>query len=120
MSQLSLSSFANCKTLKDIVKVPKSLQSVYSLTQHVWAGKNDAERQESKKKNRVRLETLDEFFLDPVRAYLNRIFEKVADGEGQGFWVQAEFGVGKSHLLAATAFPGCFLTSPGGYLLETS
>ncbi len=85
MSQLSLSSFANRKTLKDIVKVPKSVQSVYSLTQHVWAGKNDAERQESKKKNRVRLETLDEFFLDPVRAYLNRIFEKVADGEGQGF-----------------------------------
>ena len=60
MSQLSLSSFANRKTLKDIVKVPKSVQSVYSLTQHVWAGKNGAERQESKKKNRVRLETLKE------------------------------------------------------------
>lgn len=103
MSQLNLSGFANRKALKDIVAVPKSVQSVYSLTQHVWAGESDAERQESKKKNRVRLETLDEFFLDPVRAYLNRIFEKIADGEGQGFWVQAEFGVGKSHLLAATA-----------------
>jgi hypothetical protein len=27
----------------------------------------------------------------------------VAEGKGQGFWVQAEFGVGKSHLMAATA-----------------
>jgi hypothetical protein len=103
MSQLSLSGFANRKALRDIVTVPKSVQSVYSLTQHVWEGDSDAKRQASKKENRVRLETLDEFFLDPVRAYLNRIFEKIADGEGQGFWVQAEFGVGKSHLLAATA-----------------
>lgn len=103
MSKLDFSGFANRKPLKDIVKVPDRVQSVYSLTQHVWAGESDAERRESKKKNRVRLETLDEFFIDPVRAYLNRIFEKVADGEGQGFWVQAEFGVGKSHLMAATA-----------------
>jgi hypothetical protein len=51
----------------------------------------------------VRLETLDELYIDPVRSYLNRIFETIADGKGQGFWVQAEFGVGKSHLLAATA-----------------
>jgi hypothetical protein len=103
MSQMSLTAFANRKPLKDIVKVPARVQSVYSLTQHVWAGESDAERAESKKKNRVRLETLDEFFIDPGRAYLNRIFETVADGEGQGFWVQAEFGVGKSHLIAATA-----------------
>src|SRR3989304_4663951 len=103
MSQMSLSAFANRKPLRDIVKVPDRVQSVYSLSQHVWAGESDAERQESKKKNRVRLETLDEFFIDPVRSYLSRIFEKLGDGEGQGFWVQAEFGVGKSHLLAASA-----------------
>lgn len=103
MSQMKLTEFGNRKPLKDILKVPKKVQSVYSLTQHVWAGESDAERTESKRRNRVRLETLDEFFIDPVRAYLNRIFEKVADGEGQGFWVQAEFGVGKSHLIAATA-----------------
>lgn len=103
MSDLDFSGFANRKPLKDILKVPDRVQSVYSLTQHVWAGESDAERTESKKNNRVRLETLDEFFIDPVRAYLNRIFEKIAEGEGQGFWVQAEFGVGKSHLLAATS-----------------
>lgn len=103
MSRLDFSGFANRKALKDIVKVPERVQSVYSLTQHVWAGERDAERTESKKQNRVRLETLDEFYIDPVRAYLNRILEKIAEGEGQGFWVQAEFGVGKSHLLAATS-----------------
>ena len=68
MSQMNLTAFANRKPLKDIVKVPDRVQSVYSLTQHVWAGESDAERNESKKKNRVRLETLDEFLIDPVRA----------------------------------------------------
>ena len=103
MSQIDFSGFANRKALREILRVPDRVQSVYSLTQHVWAGESDAERTESKKRNRVRLETLDEFYIDPVRAYLNRIFEKIAEGEGQGFWVQAEFGVGKSHLLAVTS-----------------
>jgi hypothetical protein len=103
MSQMHLSAFANRKPLSRILTVPEKVESVYSLTQHVWAGSSEDERIESKKENRVRLETLDEFFIDPVRSYLNRIFEKIALGEGQGFWVQAEFGVGKSHLLAATS-----------------
>jgi hypothetical protein len=103
MPQLKLDAYANRKPLKELLKVPPRVQSVYSLTQHVWAGESDGERQKSKKSNKVRLETLDEFFLDPVRGYLSRIFERIAANEGQGFWVQAEFGVGKSHLLAATA-----------------
>lgn len=103
MSTLRLDAYASRKPLKDLMQVPERVQSVYSLTQHVWAGESDDERHKAKKDNRVRLETLEEFFIDPVRNYLSRIFEKVADGEGQGFWVQAEFGVGKSHLLAATS-----------------
>ena len=55
------------------------------------------------RRGKVRLETLDEFLIDPVRSYLNSILSKIADNEGQGFWLQAEFGVGKSHLLASTA-----------------
>ncbi len=95
--------FEERKPLGEILEIPPRVQSVYSLTQHVWAGENEGERRESKKKNRVRLETLDEFFVDPVRSYLNRIFERIAENEGQGWWLQAEFGVGKSHLLAVTA-----------------
>jgi len=95
--------FEDRKPLGEILEIPPRVQSVYSLTQHVWAGENEEQRRESKKKNRVRLETLDEFFVDPVRGHLNRIFERVAENEGQGWWLQAEFGVGKSHLLAVTA-----------------
>lgn len=102
MAQLKLSAYANRKPIKDLLIVPDKVQSVYSLTQHVWHGESDDERRKSKKANKVRLETLEEFFLDPVRSYLSRIFQQVAANEGQGFWVQAEFGVGKSHLLAAT------------------
>lgn len=95
--------FDDRKPLGEILEIPKRVQSVYSLTQHIWAGENEEQRRESKRKNRVRLETLDEFLIDPVRGYLNRIFERVAANEGQGWWLQAEFGVGKSHLLAVTS-----------------
>jgi len=87
MNQLQVTAFANRKPLSAILIVPERVESVYSLTQHVWAGASDDERQQSKKENKVRLETLDEFFIDPVRSYLNRIFEQIALGEGQGFWV---------------------------------
>ena len=103
MPELDLTGFANRPLLASILKIPVKVQSVYSLTQHVWDGESDDARRESKKKNKVRLETLDELYIDPVRSYLNRIFETIAAGTGQGFWVQAEFGVGKSHLMAATA-----------------
>ena len=103
MSDLDFTGFAQRKPLKDIMQIPPKVESVYSLTQHVWEGASDQERQQSKKKNQVRLDTLEEFFLDPVRNYMHRILECVASGTGQGFWVQAEFGVGKSHLMAATS-----------------
>ena len=103
MSQLDLTGFSNRKPLSDILEIPKKVQSVYSLTQHVWAGESDDERRDARKKGKVRLGTLEEFLIDPVRSYLNSILGKIADNEGQGFWLQAEFGVGKSHLLASTA-----------------
>ena len=84
MSQLKLDAYANRKPLKDLLKVPERVQSVYSLTQHIWTGESDDARQKSKKGNKVRLETLDEFFLDPVRSYLSRIFQSIAANEGQG------------------------------------
>jgi hypothetical protein len=91
------------KPLKEIIYVPPKVTSVYSLVQHVWAGDSEDERRQAKKEGRLRLETLQEFYLEPVRNYLNRFLEMVATGEGQGFWLQAEFGVGKSHMLAVEA-----------------
>jgi hypothetical protein len=82
MSSLDFTGFENRKPLNDILKIPPHVESVYSLTQHVWAGESDGERQTSKKNNTVRLATLDELYIDPVRSYLHRILEAVASGKG--------------------------------------
>lgn len=42
-------------------------------------------------------------FTDTIRQYFAQILESVATGTGQGFWVQAEYGAGKTHFLAALA-----------------
>jgi hypothetical protein len=88
MIPMDFTGFANRKPLGSILEIPKKVQSVYSLTQHVWEGESEEQRIDSKKHNRPRLDTLGEF---------------LAEGTGQGFWLQAEFGVGKSHLLAVTS-----------------
>ena len=99
------------ESLDKICKIPKDIISVYTLEQHVWAGSHldiDAFRL-----RKPELKTIHEFQIDPVRHFLNDIFRKMAApyrpeqrGEpiGQGYWIQAEFGSGKSHLL-------CFLAA---------
>jgi len=37
-------------------------------------------------------------YTDTIRTYFETIFDHVARGAGQGFWVQAEYGAGKSAL----------------------
>ncbi len=39
-------------------------------------------------------------FTDAIRHHVEGIFERVVQGKGQGFWIQAEYGAGKTHLLA--------------------
>jgi hypothetical protein len=47
-------------------------------------------------------ECISEYYLTPsLRAHFKRIFESVVHRQGQGFWVQAEYGAGKTHFLAA-------------------
>ena len=96
--------------LDEICKIPEKIISVYSLEKHVWAEGNSDESV----KNRIpEIQTIDEFQIGPVRHFLNDIFrnmaapyksEKKENPIGQGYWIQAEFGSGKSHLL-------CFLAS---------
>src|SRR5271167_3444162 len=46
-------------------------------------------------------ECVSEYYLTPsLRAHFKRIFERVVHRQGQGFWVQAEYGAGKTHFLA--------------------
>ncbi len=42
-------------------------------------------------------------FTDSIRGHFEEIMEHVARGEGQGFWIQAEYGAGKTHFLATLA-----------------
>ena len=45
----------------------------------------------------------DYIFTDTIRAHFTEILESVARGHGQGFWVQAEYGAGKTHFLVVLA-----------------
>ena len=98
------------KPLNDICSIPDKIISVYSLEQHVWADSNSPEARQIREPE---VRTIDEFQIDPVRPFLNDIFRNMAapyrperrdQSIGQGYWVQAEFGSGKSHLL-------CFLSA---------
>ncbi|MBN2390342.1 MAG: hypothetical protein JXR84_06450 [Anaerolineae bacterium] len=42
-------------------------------------------------------------FTGTIRAHFEAILEEVARGQGQGFWVQAEYGAGKTHFLVTLA-----------------
>ena len=98
------------ESLDKICKIPDDIISVYSLEQHVWA---DGHCDQAIKERRPNLETIREFQIGPVLHFLNDIFRQMAapysperreNPVGQGYWIQAEFGSGKSHLL-------CFLAA---------
>jgi len=91
--------------LSEICEVPDKIISVYSLEQHVWENSNS---ETARKERKPELMTIEEFQLDPVRPFLTDILRNIAapwkqerrdSPVGQGYWIQAEFGSGKSHLL---------------------
>lgn len=50
------------------------------------------------------IETVETYiFTDSIRAYFSQIFEEVVAERGQAFWIQAEYGAGKTHLLGTLA-----------------
>jgi len=98
------------KPLDEICNVPDHIISVYSLEKHVWANSNS---DDARRDRRPELKTIEEFQLDPVRPFLTDILRRITapydsrrkdNPIGQGYWIQAEFGSGKSHLL-------CFLAA---------
>ncbi len=93
-------------SLDQIADVPESIISVYVVEQHIWANGSTPEARIARQ---IETRTLEEFLVDPVRSFLNDIFRQMAapyiperkdNPIGQGYWVQAEFGSGKSHLLS--------------------
>jgi len=103
--------YAQRKILGEICTTPEKIISVYSLEKHVWANSNS---NAARKARRPELKTVAEFQIDPVRPFLNDILCNMAapprksdrapgreeNPIGQGYWIQAEFGSGKSHVLS--------------------
>ena len=101
--------FTTRKNLAEICTIPDKIISVYSLEKHVWA---DSNSEASRKVRKPELQTIEEFEIDPVRPFLTDILRNMAapwkqerrdNTVGQGDWIQAEFGSGKSHLLCCLA-----------------
>ena len=94
------------KSLDQITEIPDDIISVYVVENHIWA---DGGSPEARAERRPETQTVDEFLINPVRSFLNDIFRQMAapytpgrrdNPIGQGYWIQAEFGSGKSHLLS--------------------
>jgi len=98
------------KSLDQITDVPDDIISVYVVEQHIWENANsEEERALARKTRRAETRTINEFLIDPVRPFLMDIFRQLSapyepnrkdNPIGQGYWIQAEFGSGKSHLLS--------------------
>lgn len=96
-------------TLDDLCEVPDEIIDVYVVERHIWQGGSVDSEAESKQKRRAEPRTVQDFLIDPVRSLLNDVLRQLASPYdpsskanpiGQGWWVQAEFGSGKSHLLS--------------------
>jgi hypothetical protein len=94
------------KSLDQITTVPDSIISVYVVENHIWA---EGGSKGARVTRRAEPRTVSEFLIDPVRPFLNDILRQMAapwqserrdNPIGQGYWIQAEFGSGKSHLLS--------------------
>ncbi len=96
-------------TLDQLCDVPEVIIDVYVVERHIWKGGTIDDETESKRNRQAELRTVEDFLIDPVRSLLNDVLRQLAapydpnrkdNPIGQGWWIQAEFGTGKSHLLA--------------------
>ena len=67
--------FAQRKSLDEICTTPEKIISVYSLEKHVWA---DSNSEKSRKERKAELQTIEEFQIDPVRAFLTDILRNMS------------------------------------------
>jgi len=98
------------KPLDEITSVPKDIISVYVVEQHIWSNQGSEEERLLARKMRIpEPRTVEEFLIEPVRSFLVDFFRQLSAPYdrarkdlpiGQGYWIQAEFGSGKSHLLS--------------------
>ncbi|OWK45511.1 hypothetical protein [Fimbriiglobus ruber] len=104
-----MSNLFHRQTLDQLCDVPDDIIDVYVVERHIWQGGTVDSEAESKRKRRAEPRTVRDFLIDPVRSLLNDVLRQLAapydpsskaNPIGQGWWIQAEFGSGKSHLLS--------------------
>ena len=75
------------RELSELIATKSEPQTTPSLSQSIEEGNAEA--------------CVSEYYMTPaLREHLKRVFECVVHRKGQGFWVQAEYGAGKTHFLA--------------------
>ena len=75
------------RELSRLIEPKPEPQTTPSLSQSIEQGNAEA--------------CVSEYYTTPaLREHLKRVFECVVHRKGQGFWVQAEYGAGKTHFLA--------------------
>src|SRR5271157_3181745 len=97
------------QTLDQLCDVPDEIIVVYVVERHIWQGGSVHDEAESKRNRWAEPRTVKDFLIDPVRSLLTDVLRQLAapydpsskaNPIGQGWWVQAEFGSGKSHLVS--------------------
>src|SRR6516165_12835869 len=76
------------RELNKIVRLKPEPQTTPSLAQII-------------QRHRARETVADYRITATLREHFKRVFECVVHRKGQGFWVQAEYGAGKTHFLGA-------------------
>ena len=104
MDTSSPENMGSLRPIGEIITLPERIETTISLDEHIWKVRGKGGGRE------FELATVRNFVItSELRAYLMEIFHKITspynpqDFEqpiGQGWWVQADFGSGKSHLLA--------------------
>jgi len=94
------------RTLDQVCSVPDDIIDVYVVEHHIWA---KGGTKEAKKHRQPEPKTIQDFLIEPVRSLLIDVLRQLAapydpsnktNPVGQSWWIQAEFGSGKSHLLS--------------------
>jgi hypothetical protein len=75
------------RELSRLIEPKPEPQTTPSLSQSIEQGNAEA--------------CVSEYYMTPaLRDHFKKVFECVVHRKGQGFWVQAEYGAGKTHFLA--------------------
>ncbi len=101
------------RPLRELIELPERPKDTITLETATWQrparqGSSTPSGQALFSGDSVVTGTIEDFVPTPeIRGFAAEVFNKVLAGEGQGWWLQAEYGSGKSHLLAFLTIMCC-------------